>query len=271
MEQLTILSVEDYSRYRQAYRVINNIAVGGVFTYFLLSASDLRARIAAANRGFLDRRFAPQTGPVGAQRWAGSLRAAVLSLASALTYHQEQIYQLASELHSDCQQVHAAIKGVFGNLYETNRGYRLLYTLRNLMTHHTMEVVALTARVLLVKDRVESRFRLRIDRGVALQSNRLKAAVTREFQEMLHDPDIVDLLDEVGPALSSANRQLYEILYPDLGLHCGAVMEFESLFQGRIGTRALVRNWDPDVPEEQPSYTAWAPEIFDFAARYLVG
>jgi hypothetical protein len=271
MEQLRILSVDDYSRYRQAYRVINDIAVGGVFTYFLVTASDLRARIVAANQGFLDRRFAPQTRPVDAQHWASSLRAAVLSLTSALTYHQEQIYQLASELHLGNEQVHAAIKDVFGNLYDTNRGYRLLYRLRNLMTHHTMEVVALTARALLVKDHVESRFRLRIDRGVALQSKKLKAEVTEEFEEMPDDPDIVDLLDEVGSPLYGANRQLYEILYPDLRLYCEAVMEFESLFQGRIGTRALVRDWDPDTPGERPSYTAFAPEVFDFSARYLAG
>lgn len=271
MEQLTILSIDDYSKYSQAYRVINDIAVGGVFTYFLVTASDLRAGIAAANQGFLDRRFAPQTRAVAAQQWAGSLRAAVLSLVSALTYHQEQVYQLASELHRGNEQVRAAIKSVFSDLYDANRGYRLLYRLRNLMAHHTMEVVALTARALWVKDHVESRFSLRIDRRVAVQSTKLNTEVRKELEEMLHDPDIIDLLEEVWLPLSGANRQLYGILYPDLRRYCEAVLEFESLFRGRVGTRALVRNWDPDTPGERPSYTAWAPEIFVFAARYLDG
>lgn len=269
MEQLTVLTVEDHSRYAQAYRQILDIVVGGVFTYFLVSARDLRARIAAANQAFLGRRFAPQTQPEEALQWVTGLRAAVLSLAASLTYHQEQIYQLASELHGGDQAIIAAIKAVFSDLYDTNRGYRLLYSLRNLMTHETMEVVALDARALLVQGRVECRFRLRVDRGVATRSDKVKAAVKNELQEMLHDPDIIELLGEVGSPLSDANRLLYEILYPDLRLTCQTIMEFESLFQGRAGTRALVTDWNPETPGERPSWTAWAPQVLDFAARNL--
>lgn len=269
MEQLTILSVEDYSRYRTAYRQVSDIVFGGVFSYFLVSAAELRTRTRTVEQAFADRQFAPQTRPEEAARWATALRAAVLSVTSALAYHQEQIYQLASELHEG-PDVRAAAEAVFNELFDTNRGYRLLYSLRNLMTHHTMEVVALSARAFLVpQGHVETRFNLRIDRRVASLAGKLNAAAKREFVEMLHDPDVLDLLDEVYSPLSRANQHLSEILYPDLRLTCQTIMDFESLFQGKPGTRALVNDWHPEVPRERPQWTPWAPQVFDFASRYL--
>jgi hypothetical protein len=117
------------------------------------------------------------------------LRAAVLSVASVVYFHQDQTYQLASDLHPGDKSVRAEIEKVFNGVFDANRSYRLLYALRNLETHHTMEAVAVDARALQVAPgRVEARFRLRMDRALAVRSGKINKIAKADIDQMRTTP-----------------------------------------------------------------------------------
>lgn len=270
MTPVAVLSVEDHLRYREAYRRVFDIVLGGILTYFEVSADALRARVEEANLAFAQRRFQPVTHPREAVRLVSDIRAAVLSLASAVYFHQDQTLQLASDLHCNDETVHTSVSKIFSNLFEANRGYRLLYNLRNLMTHHTMTAVKVSAGALAVADnRVEARFTLAIDRRVAAQSKKINKLVKAEFDQMQDDPDVLELLDELHSALYRADQHISEFLYPDIRESCGTIVEFDSLFSGAPGIRALVNDWNPHMPGQKPSWSSWAPQVFDYAYRQL--
>lgn len=51
-DQLCILSVDDYQRYKQAYKQISGLLFGSVYNYFTSSKSLLRSTVRAANEAF---------------------------------------------------------------------------------------------------------------------------------------------------------------------------------------------------------------------------
>jgi hypothetical protein len=270
MTPVTVVSVDDHVRYREAYRRVFNIVLGGILTYFAVSAEALHAKVAEANQAFAERRFQPQTHPEEAVRLVSEIRSAVLSLASAVYFHQDQTYQLASDLHANDETVLASIEKVFKDVFDTNRGYRLLHSLRNVMTHYTMEAVTVSGRALQVADgRMEARFNLRIDRGVAARSKKINKVVKAEFERMQDDPDVLELLDELHSPLYRADQRISALLYPDMRQTCETIVEFDNLFKGAPGIRALVSDWNPGVRGQRPSWTAWAPQLFEFAHRQL--
>ena len=271
MEQLTVLTTEEHARYHTAHRRVNNLLLGGILTYFQLSDYALRATIAEANLAHAENRFQPQTRPNEAMRLISELRTAVLSVVSAVYFHQDQTYQLASDLHPGDKSVRAEIEKVFNGLFDANRSYRLLYALRNLMTLQTMEAVSVHARVLQVApERVEARFRFRMDRALAVRSTVINKIAKADLVQMQDDPDVIELLDEVRPALYQADQRISTLLYPDMRELCETIIEFDRLFQGKPGIRALVNDWQPDKRGQLPTWSSWAAQVFEFAARQLV-
>lgn len=270
MTPITVLAVEDHARYREAYRRVFNIVVGGILTYFEVTADALRAKVAEANQAFAERQFRPQTHPEEAVRLISEIRAAVLSLASAVYFHQDQTYQIASDLHADDETILDSISKVFNDVFDTNRSYRFLYSLRNVMTHHSMEAVTVSARALRVaNDRTESRFNLKIDRGVATRSKKINKVVKAEFEQMQDDPDVLELLDELHLPLYRADQRISALLYPDIRQTCETIVDFDNLFKGAPGIRALVSDWNPGLRGQRPTWSPWAPQVFDFAYRQL--
>jgi hypothetical protein len=132
-EQIRILSVDDYARYKQAYRAIFELLFGSIYTYFTSSKSLLRSTVLAANHAFDVGMIRPNSAPDTYTSWLTSLRAAALSLCSSVAYHQEQLLQRTSAVHGKSGAAYAQVKGTFNDLYDEHASYRFLCRLRNVM------------------------------------------------------------------------------------------------------------------------------------------
>lgn len=270
MDQIAVLSPEEHRHYQDAYQRAASIVFGGVLSYFQVSAQGLRAKVLDAEAAFAQPQFQPQTHPQEALQLISEIRSAVLSLASAVFFHQEQTYQRASDLHASDESTRAAVKTVFGQVFESSRGYRLLYSLRNVMTHHSMEVVKVFVQPFREADgQMRTRVDVTMNRAMATKAKKLNQVVRAELVRMREDPDVLMLLDDVFQPLHRVDQQLSALLYPELGKTCESIMELDSLFKGAVGVRALVNDWSPTAPSERPSWSPWAPQIFDFARRQL--
>lgn len=269
MEKIATLSIDEHTRYAEAYECVHHVAVGGIFNYFLTSVRALRDRLADANLAFADPEFKPQTNAYAVSQCFTDIRSAVLSVVSALSYHQEQCHQLASELHASDERVRAAVKQEFNVLYDAHREYRLLYALRNLLIHESMSVVTVSARPLLVRGRVDTRFDLGIDRSIANSSKKISPTARAEFAAITTNPDVLDLIRRLVKPLCELDQRVTELIRPDLHRSCRDVLNFDAMFEGKIGTRALVSNWEPGSPGQKPTCAPWLPQVFDYSARLL--
>jgi hypothetical protein len=139
------LSEADYERYADAYKTLDGILVTNLFTYYVEATKSLANVWQEANKEFATAPL-PITGEPDMIVSRGTrLRGAVLSVVSALCYHQERTYEeICAKFGKDGLE-HQAAKAIFGALYDDYFGYRYLYKLRNVMIHDTMLAIAITA------------------------------------------------------------------------------------------------------------------------------
>jgi hypothetical protein len=269
-EHICDLSDDDYQRYEDAERTLYDIVVANVFTYLQGSLKVLETVWKGANAALASNEIRPNTDPQRTALWNTQLRAAALSLCVSLVYHQEQTYQDVCDRHGTNSHAHEKAKQIFGTLYDDYRGYRYLYGLRNVMVHDSMDAIAVNAEA--ARDgngQTVAVYDLLIDRFVMAESQKGNRKLKAEFAELDENPSLLELLTEIARPLVDANRRLRDIVYPDLTEACQTVVEFDDLFEGRPGTRALVHQQSPEMrPGFRISYTGFPPEAIHFARTY---
>lgn len=270
VEHICDLAREDHQRYKAADRTLYDILVANIFTYVQGSVKVFQTIWQSGNAALAANEIRPNTDPHGVAVWNTQLRASALSLCMSIVHHQEQTYQTVCGRHGTNSQAHQDAKKVFGNLYDNHRGYRYLYGLRNVMVHDSMDAISITASAAReATGRPLAVYDLHIDRPLMTESTKLNRNLRDEFATLDEDPSVLELLAEIAQPLVDANRELRDIVHPDLTEVCKTVIEFDDLFEQRPGTRALVHEQSPELMAGfRFSYTSIAADIIGFARAY---
>lgn len=263
------LSEVDYGRYAEAYRMLDGILARNLFTYYVEAARSLASLWKEASKGFATAPLPISGDPDEVVSWATRLRGAVLSVVSALCYHQERTYEEICDKFGKNSPEHQAAKAIFGALYDDYFGYRYLYKLRNVMIHDTMLAVAITAEAHANKGNPVALVELNMDRGALIESDKISATLKAELAAKPGNPSVIQMMGEIHRAMGKANRRLLTILHPDLTPVCETVVEFDKLFEGRDGARGLIHQQSPELRAPfTTGFTPWAGQVVLFARSY---
>jgi hypothetical protein len=267
-ERVCILSVEDYTRYKQAYKQISGLLFGSVYTYFASSKSLLRSTVMAANQSADAGMIQPNSAPDTFTTWLTSLRATALSLCSSVVYHQDQMLRRIEKACGTGSAIYSQVEDDFHGLYDGYAGYRFLCRLRNVMVHESMEAVTAAVTQILVGGHIQSRFRVTIDRSFIAQSE-MKKAVKAEIVGRSENPDLLDLADEITEPLATVNTTIETLLLDSMSSAYQAVAEFDDLFGGRPGLRAIANSPGDGPGPHVPAYMPWSQQVIDLARQCL--
>lgn len=272
-EILRELSIEDFERYKAAYRRLFDTLFASAYTYFSTSAKLFGQKWAEANTALEANQIRPNTDPDGFINWCNILRSATLTLCLSLVYHQHQTLQEVSDVHGNGSETHKKVSAIFGRLYDTYPAYRYLYGLRNIMAHDAMDAIALSATASLDENRKPvGIWDLKLDRSVICVSPKAKRELKDELASLEEDPSFLELLPQIAEPMRAAQIELLTVIFPDLTDVCRAVIEFDQIFEGRPGTRALTHTLSPEFrPGMRLSYTSWSGDAIAFAYRYEKG
>ena len=272
-ERICDLTEEDYQRYRDTYKTLYEVLFANTFAYFRGSAKVFASIWADANRAFAAREIRPTQNPDGMVLWFTQLRSVALTLCLSLCYHQQQTYQEICEKHGTDSDAHNAAKKVFGELYDNYRGYRYMYALRNVMIHDAMDAIALKVTASLDKSgQTVAVWDLQMDRKVMSQSKKISAEKKAEFASLTENPSLPELFAQIAKPMADANVKLLTILHPDLTDVCRNAVEFDELFGGRPGTRALAHSESPELKAGMRiGCSSWPNELIEFARKYQQG
>lgn len=134
----------------------------------------------------------------------------------------------------------AAMKAAFARLYDSCFGYRFLYKLRHAMIYYTMFACGVSAESQRYEGENYHFFELTLNRSIMLDlSSFLNATLRRELEELDGHPDILEMMTDAFRELIKTNRRVVEILHPNIGELCLAAVEFDNLFGGHDGVRAI--------------------------------
>ncbi|GAT06479.1 uncharacterized protein RMCFA_6590, partial [Mycolicibacterium fortuitum subsp. acetamidolyticum] len=254
---------------KKAYKQISGLLFGSVYTYFTSSKSLLRSTVRAANEAFDAGLIQPNSAPDTFTPWLTSLRSTALSLCSSVVYHQEQMLQRSSATHRKGSATYAQVKGLFGDLYDGHAGYRFLCRLRNVMVHGSMEAVAVSAkRTLIGGNHIQTKFHATIDRAFVAQSE-MTEVVKAEIVGLRENPDMLVLADEITAPLADVNTRVEKLLYANMATAYQAVVDFDDLFGGKPGLRAIVNSPDDGPGPHVPAYMPWSQQMIDLARERL--
>lgn len=267
-ETVRTLAVNDYERYKWGYKAIYELLFGSVYTYFTSSRSLLRSTVMAANHAFDAGMVQPNSSPDTFIPWLTSLRAGALSLCSSVAYHQEQLLQRTSAAHGKSGDSHAQVKGIFNRIYDDHPSYRFMCRLRNVMVHDSMEAVSVSAKRTLVGGQVQTKVDVTIDRAFIALSD-MTEQVKAEIVGLKENPSVLALADAVAGPLATANNQVEAVLYADTSAAYQAVVEFDDLFGGKPGLRAMAVDPDGAPRPHIPRYTPWSQQVIDFARQQV--
>jgi hypothetical protein len=273
-ERICDLTEEDYQRYRDTYKTLYDVLFANTFAYFRGSVKVFHTVWTEANKAFAAGQIRPTQNPDGMVLWGTQLRSVALTLCLSLCYHQEQTYQEICEMHSTDSEAHKAAKKVFGEVYDTYPGYRYMYALRNVMVHDAMDAIALEASAALDTNRQPvAVWDLKLDRKFLSQSKSVKnERMKAEFASLTENPSLPELFVQIAQPMADANVKLLTILHPDLTDVCRNAVEFEELFGGRPGTRALAHSQSPEPKAGmQVGFSSWPDELIKFARNYQPG
>lgn len=233
------LSESDFNRYLDALDALAKIHVTNLFSTVRQSAIDMMTVVGNAYKDLYENKIST-IHPDDFVRWTIRLRTAVLGVCAAIHHHQEQSYAAVKRKFGENSPEHEAMKVVFGEIYDNCFGYRYLYKLRNCMVHYSMRAVDVGTNSRMHEGRDIRWFELNMKRSVMLKARKLLNAKLRaELEALDEDPVIVEMQTDAFRELIKTNRRIIEIQHPEIGDVCATVREFDSLFEGRDGSRGL--------------------------------
>jgi hypothetical protein len=267
-EQICVLSSDDYARFKDAYRQIAGLVFGSIYTYFSSSKSLLRSAVMAANQASDVGLIQFNSAPDSFTTWLTSLRATALSLCSSVVYHQDQMLRRIEKAYGEESPEYSEVKGDFNGLYDGFAGYRFLYDLRNVMVHESMEAVTAAVNQLLVGGKVQSNWIVTVDRSFVAQSDMKKPAKT-QIVALSQNPSLLDLADEITEPLAAVNKAIETKLLDSISPAYQAVVEFDDMFGGKPGLRAIANSPGNGPKPHIPAYTPWSQQVIDLARSRL--
>lgn len=267
-EQICVLSSDDYARFKDAYKQIAGLVFGSIYTYFSSSTSLLRSAVMAANQASDVGLIQFNSAPDSFTTWLTSLRATALSLCSSVVYHQDQMLRRIEKAYGGKTPEYVQAKGDFGGLYDGYAGYRFLYDLRNVMVHESMEAVTAVVKQLLVDGEVRSTWAVTVDRSFIAQSD-MKQPAKAQIVALTQNPNLLDLADEITQPLATVNEVVEIKLLESMSSAYQAVVEFDDMFGGKPGLRAIANSPYGGLGPHIPAYTPWSPQVIDLARSRL--
>lgn len=263
------LTKEEFDRYSQAYKTLEDILVTNMFAYFLTSAKTFIANWDAECKAFAKSPLPLNGDPDPVITLGFRLRAAVLAVCSALCYHQERTLEDVIHKFGKESEQFEEVRKIFDNLYDDYFGYRFLARLRNVLIHDTMLAVSLEAEAHANKGNPIAVIELNMDRSALIESDKINPTLTAELEAKPGDPSIIQMLMEVIRPMRRAHRKLLRILNPDLTSVCETIVEFDQIFEGESGVRGLVHKQSPVLkPGFKTGFVPWAGQIVLFARSY---
>jgi hypothetical protein len=195
----------------KAIRSVTNI-VQGFMVYVSQAMNDLSESI---QRIFSE--HASMSGDVNSRRIELEYR--MLNVCAAIRMYEEHTYSEIDRRYGQNSSQREAAKLVFTQTYDKSQEYRILYYLRNAMTHGSRNLISFTFSAT-ANPGEDNKFDLRLplQRDKFYASN-AKAAVRQEVQALPEDPDTLSMCFSVLAAMTDLNQQLMPILEPDLMDH----------------------------------------------------
>lgn len=263
------LGKEEYDRYSGAYKTLEDILVTNMFAYFLTSAKAFIANWDTECKAFAKSPLPLNGDPDPVITLGFRLRGAVLSVCSALCYHQERTLEEAVHKFTNDSEEYRAVKAIFSELYDNYFGYRYLARLRNVLIHDTMMAISLEVEAHANRGNPIAVIELNMHRKTLIKSDKINAALTAELESKPGDPSIIQMLMEVIRPMRKAHRKLLTILNPDLSSVCQTIVEFDRIFGGQDGVRCLVHKQSPEArPPFKTGFISLAGQIVLFARSY---
>lgn len=136
------------------------------------------------------------------------------------------------------------------------------------MVHESMEAVTAAVKQILVGGHVQSRFHVTIDRSFIAQSE-MKKAVKAQIVGLSENPDLLYLADEIVKPLATVNTNIETLLLDGLSWAYEAVAEFDDMFGGKPGLRAIANSPDDGPGPHVPAYMPWSQQVIDLARERL--
>lgn len=241
------LSRADYDRYIKALDELTDIHLTNMFGTFRQSCVDMTTVLGDAYKALYENKISTIT-PDDFVHWTVRIRTSILGVCSMLHHHQEQSYDQVKRKFGEDSPEHEAMKVVFGEIYDTCFGYRYLYKLRNCMVHYSMRAVDIGTDSRMHEGQEIRWFEINMDRLVMLKAKKLlNAKLKAELEALDENPVIIEMQNEAFQALQKTNRKLIEIQYPEIGQICATVREFDQLFEGKDGVRAIATTRSEEI------------------------
>lgn len=241
------LSRADYDRYIDALDTLSDIHLTNIFGAYRQSCLELMRVIGEAYKALYENKISTLR-PDDFVDWTVKIRSAILGVCSMIHHHQEQSYDEVIRKFGEDSPEHEAMKVAFGEIYDNCFGYRYLYKLRNCMVHYTMRAVDIGTDSRTHEGQDLRWFEINMKRSVMLKSKKLLNAKLRaELESLDEDPVIIEMQTEAFKALLKTNRRIIEIQYPEIGDICATVREFDALFEGKSGVRAIASSRSAEI------------------------
>ncbi|UKA59135.1 hypothetical protein [Arthrobacter sp. FW306-2-2C-D06B] len=192
----------------RAIRSVTNI-VQGFMVYIRQALNDLGESI---QRVFSE--HASMSGDVNSRRIELEYR--MLNVCAAIRMYEEHTYSEIDRKYGPNSSQRIAAKVVFTQTYDKSLEYRILYYLRNAMTHGSRNLISFAFSATSNPGEDPSfTLQLPLQRDKFFASN-AKATVRQEVQAMSEDPDTLSMCFSVLATMTDLNHQLTPILEPDL-------------------------------------------------------
>jgi len=265
------LAEDEYNNYSRAILKLRAAIEGSLRVYVVESLrglTNLAQQVETAVRTM----SAPRAYAHG-RGWHTTLTCAVLTFSSALHLYQEQSEATVRKTYGADAPELRQTKDAFSAAYDGSLAYRLIYRLRNILVHSSLECVGLkisageltTPAGLVVR---EYAVRMPLLRNKLLETRQgVSAKIRCELESMPEDPDLLVLCPDAAAALESVHKSIFTMTHPDLIESARVVRQLDGLFGDKIGDRALV-TVPADIGNTNPfslPHILIPPQLFEYA------
>jgi hypothetical protein len=264
--QICSLSKDELDRYADAYDRLKRMIDSELLTYVSDMSDTLISLLEKTLRDINERRLS--LGDVdAADKRLQHIRNATVAFTSALHSHQTQTYWQAEQQFGDDSDEYRELTRLFHAMYDASDGYMLLYELRHVLLHLSIDAVYsnLTARL-----DGESIVELNISRYWMSRSSGLmeKKHKRDRFEALTSDPSVLDLIRDGQARFGDLQKSIDQVLYPNVAEDAATVRELIRRFNGRRGMYAL--QMGPGFTRRLwiPPYNPLAPRVLAFADGY---
>jgi hypothetical protein len=265
-EKICDFDAEAYHRYANAYWTVYDIISVNMFVFVKQSALEMFRIWEEASTALREGKIS-HTDPDSFVEWGTRLRCSILAFCSTIHHHQEQNYIQVKKKFGEDSPEHIKMKTLFGELYDDCFGYRYLYKLRNALVHYSMLALSLKGEARAHQGQTLAMFDVSMDRSVLLDmKGHLNAKLKTELRGLPGDPSVYQMAGEATSLLAELNKKIVAILNPEIDELCSVIREYDAIYEGRLGVRAIGHQQSPEMrPPFTTGYRAMSAKVFKAA------